>query len=229
MTPAGEMQLGTRMTMRRIPRVTVWSVALLFGQGLLSKPDVSQPPSGAWGPTGHMAEIRSGASAALLSDGHVLVTGGAGADGPLATAELYDSGGFFVATTPMHVARSRHASVVVQDGRVLVAGGASISGQVIKAAEIYDPATTEWSIVGDMAQARSGHTATRLKDGRVLVAGGQTAAGATAALELFDPATNAFTRAGALSSPRGGHAAALLPDGRVLISGGSSVLAALAR
>src|SRR5438128_10354129 len=159
------------MTMRRLPKCTVWIVALLLGQGLLSKADVSQPPSGAWGPTGHMAEIRSGASAALLSDGHVLVTGGAGADGPLATAELYDSGGFFVATTPMHVARSRHASVLIPDGRVLVAGGASMAGPVIKAAEIYDPAPTDWSVLGDLPQALSRHTAILLTYRMILVCG----------------------------------------------------------
>jgi hypothetical protein len=36
----------------RVPKCAAWIVALLLGPALLSKADVSQPPSGAWGPTG---------------------------------------------------------------------------------------------------------------------------------------------------------------------------------
>src|SRR5882672_5739448 len=187
--------------MARLLKCAMWIVVLLLGQALLSEADVSQPPSGTWGPTGGtMTEARTGASAALLPDG----------------------GGFFMSTTPMHVARAGHACVALQDGRVLVAGGASTGGDDTKTAETYDPVTGDWSVVGEMAQARLGATATLLKDGRVLVAGGH------ATLGIFDPAANAFTGAGNLSSPRKGHAAALLPDGRVLIVGGTSGPIALA-
>jgi hypothetical protein len=191
--------------MLRIPKCAVGILALLFGQALISKADVSHPSSGTWASTrGSMTDTRTGASAALLPDGRVLIAGGTGAGGPLDTAELYDSGGFFTATTPMHVARAGHACVALQDGRVLVAGGASTQGDATKTAEIYDPVTADWSVVGEMAQARLGATATLLKDGRVLVAGGHATLGVSPTLEIFDSATNAFTAAGELSSPRKG-------------------------
>src|SRR5438093_2378472 len=209
--------------MTRLPKCAVGMAALLLGQALLSKADISQPRSGTWAATGGpMTEARTGASAALLPDGRVLIAGGTGADGPLATAELYDSSGFFTATTPMQQARASHACAALQDGRVLVAGGVSTGGVATSSAEVYDPATAAWSLVGDMAQARSAATATLLKDGRVLIAGGHTSLGVSPSLEIFDPASNVFTAAGRLSSPRKGHAAALLPDGRVLIAGGTS-------
>ena len=75
--------------MAGIPKCAMWIIALVLGQVLLSEADVSQPPSGAWGPTGGaMTEARTGASAALLPDGRVLIAGGTGADGPLSTAEV---------------------------------------------------------------------------------------------------------------------------------------------
>ena len=194
--------------MARLPKCAVGMAALLLGQALLSKADISQPRSGTWAATGGpMTEARTGASAALLPDGRVLIAGGTGADGPLATAELYDSSGFFTATTPMQQARASHACAALQDGRVLVAGGVSTGGVATSSAEVYDPATAAWSLVGDMAQARSAATATLLQDGRVLVAGGHTSLGVSPSLEIFDPATNLFTAVGRLSPPRKGHAA----------------------
>src|SRR5262245_25989931 len=80
-----------------------------------------QVPSGTWAPSGNMAEVRSGAASALLQDGRVLVSGGEGTAGPLATAEFFSTG--FSAAPAMNVARSGHAAVTLQDGRVLVTGG----------------------------------------------------------------------------------------------------------
>jgi hypothetical protein len=98
--------------MTRLPKCSMWIVALLLGQALLSKADVSQPPSGTWEPTGGaMTEARTAASAALLPDGSVLTAG---------NCELYDRGGFFTSTTPMHVARAQHASATVNEGHMTI-------------------------------------------------------------------------------------------------------------
>lgn len=83
-----------------------------------------QVPTGTWAPSGNIAEARSGASSVLLEDGTILVTGGEGASGALASAEFF-SAGSFASAPAMNVARSRHAAVVLQDGRVLVIGGNS--------------------------------------------------------------------------------------------------------
>jgi hypothetical protein len=175
-----------------------------------------------------MSSAHTGATAALLADGRVLVAGGQDPDGPSATAELYDGAAqVFSPAASMGVARARAAAVVLSDGRVLVTGGLSPGGDATSAAEIYDPGTDSWSAVGDMVEARSGHTASLLRDGRALIAGGEGPSSVTSTLEIFDPATNAFDPAGELSSPRKAHAAALLADGRVLIVGGSDGIDAL--
>ena len=83
-----------------------------------------------WATTGAMSGVRAGASAALLADGRILITGGEDASGALAGAEIY-SGGSFASAAGMSAARSAHTSVTLQDGRVLVAGGNSAGGQVL--------------------------------------------------------------------------------------------------
>jgi len=55
-------------------------------------------------------------SAALLTDGWILITGDDGANAPLATAEFFNMDGSISPAAAMNVARSRHISVVLQDG-----------------------------------------------------------------------------------------------------------------
>src|SRR5262249_44354382 len=56
---------------------------LLLIAGVFPAGAVAQVLSGTWSATGSMASVRSGASAALLQDGSVLITGGTDASGPL--------------------------------------------------------------------------------------------------------------------------------------------------
>src|ERR1017187_104754 len=60
-------------------------------------------------------------------------------------------------------------------------------------AELFDPATEEFTPTGNMAQSRFFFTATLLTDGKVLLAGGD-GGGMTA--EIYDPATGTFTATG---------------------------------
>ncbi len=196
---------------------------------LLGGRQVAQDASGIWVPKGRMSTPRTGACAAVLADGRVLVTGGAGPAGALDSAELLATNGAVSSVSPMTAARMRHTCVALPDGRVLVAGGANDSGP-ISLAEIYDPARNRWIAAGDLAYARAGHTATVLADGRVLVGGGEGQGVVHNTLEMFDPAAASFrfVATATLSSPRKDHAAALLPDGRVLFAGGSDGTRALA-
>lgn len=126
-------------------------------------------------------------------------------------------------TTQMVIPRVEgHTVTLLDNGKVLVAGGRA-SGGILRAAELFDPATMRWLRTGDMIRVREGHTATLLRDGRVLVVGGN-ANDATA--ELYDPATGNWAATASMLHGGSGHTATLLADGSVLVVGGSqSVLA----
>jgi len=147
-----------------------------------------------------LLEARSGACAALLGDGRVLVTGGEGPYGVLATAEILGAGP--ETAPPMAFARAGHVCVALADGTVLVAGGRAAGGGETNAAEIFDPAADAWRIIAPMTAARYGATASLLADGRVLIAGGEAYGLALATLEIYDPATGRFEPVpGAMSTP----------------------------
>ena len=63
-----------------------------FGPGPLASAELYDPATNRWSPTGNMGTARSGAMAALLRNGKVLVAGGydnTTGPGPLVSAELY--------------------------------------------------------------------------------------------------------------------------------------------
>jgi len=201
--------------------------AVIASLGLLLRASPPEVPTNTWAATGAMSVGRAGASAALLYDGRILVTGGTTDGGVSASAELYSysppASGFVATTDNMQTARANHTSSLLPNGHVLVAGGIGADGQALSAAEIYDPSTNLWTTtIAPMNHARAGHTASALFDGRIVIAGGDDAG----SLELFDPDTGDFTLLAptlpesvpVLAYP--GHAAALLYDGRLVIAGG---------
>jgi hypothetical protein len=167
----------------------------------------------------------------LLTDGRVLRTGGFTASfTSLASAELFEPAtGLWAPTVPMASARARHTAVLLTDGRVLVAGGVRVTPAgvtTLASAELYDPATGQWSATGSLATARRSHSGTRLLDGRVLVAGGDAGADGLTSAELYDPANGSWGTTGSLSIVRQSDdvccpGTTLLPSGDVLIAGGS--------
>src|SRR5438093_1088580 len=196
--------------------VALWTVVMAAGSSLGS-PE-AQARSGTWAPAGSMAQARTGASAALLQDGAILIAGGAKDGEPLASVEIFNRGSFS-ATGSMLLARWNAAAITLKDGRILIAGGSTSSGPTSET-ELYNPATRSWTIGDSMLASRSGHTATLLADGRVLIAGGEGSGAPGSTLEIFNPATSSFSLAGTLATPRKNHAAVLLSGGRVMIVGG---------
>ncbi|MGI8329749.1 kelch repeat-containing protein [Actinomadura scrupuli] len=206
----------------------------------LAQASLYDPAAKTWAATGALHTPRRLHTATLLDNGKVLVAGGitgaAAFPAPgVASAELFDPAtGTWTVTGAMHTARWGHSAVLLPGKKVLVAGGSTTrSGQSVKAlrsAEIYDPATGEWTEVAPMTDARSGHPAVVLNTGRVLVAGGSAPVArdgdaALAFCELYDPGAGAagtWTPTGDLLVPRSGHQATLLSDGTVLATGGSA-------
>ena len=205
---------------------------------------MAQQP-GTFTPTADMNSRRFSHTAALLTDGRVLIAGGTMIEGmgpniglgislkTLGSAELYDAvTGTFTLTGNMTMPRGGHTATVLPDGKVLIAGGGPwgpTDGVAYSSAsaEIYDPSAETFTATADMTEARTFHTATLLNSGLVLIAGGlQRPVGSPASAfrilasaELYDPATRVFTPTGAMTK-ESADTATLLPNGKVLVTRG---------
>jgi hypothetical protein len=242
-TPTGDMATkgGGLATLLADGRVLVL--------GSSPTPELYDPGTGKFSPTGSMSTNRLSESATRLLDGRILIVGGDHGTDPLATAELYDPAtGTFSRTGSMAIGRQGHTATLLADGRVLIAGGYhSGMGAVVSpdaraselglarpsssadpvrlgnlaSAELYDPKTGKFSPTGSMAEGRNWATATLLSGGRVLVVGGLVDGTLTlSSAEVYDPATGSFSLTGSMPDARLLSSATLLADGRVLISGG---------
>jgi WD40 repeat protein len=161
----------------------------------------------------------------LLSDGRVLIAGGADSTNKLlASAELYDPKiGTFSPTGSMTTARYGDTATALSDGRVLIAGGLDSTNKLLSSAELYDAKTGTFSSTGSMTAARGGPTATLLSDGRVLIAGGLDSTNKLlSSAELYDAKTGTFSPTGSMTTARYGDTATPLSGGDVLIAGGLS-------
>jgi hypothetical protein len=190
---------------------------------------IFDPATGHWSRVTDMLQPRAYATAVTLNDGSVLVAGGSRNGQPLDTAERYiPDSGTWVAAGRLNLPRTQGGLTLLADGRALATGGGIEGGPTwnsTASAEIFNPKTSQWSLVPPMAVARARHTAVLLPDGEVLVAGGATtfhldAGIVSASAELFNPRTNSWRAAASMPEPRYVHESVLLHDGRVLLAGG---------
>ena len=142
------------------------------------------------------------------------------------------SGSWTATGTTTQVRNFATVAGLLSDGRVLVVGGHGSGGggrtdPATWSAELYDPASGQWTETGPMQSPHwGGHTVTPLPDGTVLVAGGFPLEpiggnpGPTSAAQLFDPGSGHWTQTGSMTVPRTGQVATLLQDGSVLVVGG---------
>jgi hypothetical protein len=136
---------------------------------------VRETASGLFGQVGSMQYRRQQPSAALLSDGRVLVVGLTHGTADFEReAELYDPvTATFALTAETQMVDARSATAL-PDGTVLVTGNVSLVAPVTAgSAERYDPGTGAFEAEGPMRFPRKdGYTATRLLTGEVLFVGG---------------------------------------------------------
>lgn len=200
-------------------------------------------------------------AAIRLHDGKVLIVGGgnifAGLDlqpdlpAPYTIyAELYDpAADAFTQTGSMVTERYDFQPVLLSDGRVLIAGGQGccvaiplagggmmLSDSTLASAEIYDPTTGTFELIGDpdnparLNAPRGQANVAPLADGRFLFAGGlayelsPTANGTDvfyrhhATADIYDPVEQIFTPVSPMAFARSGAATVSLPDGSVHLS-----------
>ena len=204
------------------------------GSAPVASAEVYDPATRTFTATGSMTVARQLHTATLLPSDKVLVAGGddesdppANSEGTLGSAEVYDpAAGTFIPTGNMTAAREAHTATLLSNGAVLIAGGltevpSSVDGgasvmDVLRSAELYNPASGTFTATGNMMGWRHLHTATLLQSGKVLLAGGDLASA-----ELYNPAAGTFTPTGNMTvATRAALTATLLLSGQVLIAGG---------
>jgi len=220
-----------------------------FGPGTSELPRLAtaeRPLRGTFSETGSMAFPRVLHAATLLSDGRVLITGGttesAGGGAATTSAELYDPRtGIFTSAGSLISDRAQHTATLLANGQVLIAGG--WNGHAADAAddppwdplfaELYDPASGNFTATSTMSTTRIGHSAIRLPNGKILILGGipnpqnlhQPVNPRYA--ELYDPTAHTFSPVGNLTVSQAGYSSTLLTNGKVLLAGGENLGRAL--
>ena len=238
-TPTGRLVTG-----RPTATATLLSdgrVLVVGGFGGLAYPSTAVAAAEVWDAAsdsfreaGELAQPRVLHTATLLQDGRVLVIGGDGPDGQLASAGCATRRRRrFRSAGSLADARTGHTATPLADGRVLVLGGSTSSDDglttsFVTVAELWDPSTHSVTPAGELVEARAGHTATLLSDGGVLVVGGYIGSGYTsgvddalrhvvvdapadiveghlASAEVWDPSNLSFEATGGMSQARTRH------------------------
>lgn len=187
--------------------------------------ELYDPDTGAWSPAGNMNDARAYHTATLLPGGRVLVAGGG--VGSFRSAELYDpASGKWTPTGNLNSERFFHAATLLPNGKVLVAGGWTPGDDYaygMDSAELYDPATGQWSTTGSPIAPRVIYPLTLLPNGKVLVVGGYAPGYDTlSSAELYDPATGSWNVTASLNRASLCETVTLLANGKVLTIEGTT-------
>jgi len=110
---------------------------------------------------------------------------------------------------------------LLANGQVLIAGGTMTAGHApgLASAEIYDPASGQFTSTGNLNQGRAIASAVRLFNGQVLVTGGESDSVSFNSAELYDPASGTFVPTGSANATHFSAPAVLLNNGKVLFTG----------
>src|SRR3954453_6087863 len=115
-------------------------LAVVLGAAALCPAPLRADATGSFTLVHPMTQFRRVHTATLLSNGKVLVAGGA----PLAqaaTSELYDPDNqSWTNSGTLNIGREFHTATLLNDGTVIVVGGQS-ANRLLASTEMYDPAT----------------------------------------------------------------------------------------
>jgi hypothetical protein len=192
--------------------------------------EIYHTATGTWSPAANMNEFRAAAVSVRLPSGRVMVMGGDGLTGTLASAEIYDPRtNTWTETAPMLSARSEDFLAAVSrtaHPKVLVAGGFGADGNPTASAELYDVRSDTWTAVASMNEARGEYDWVRLKSGKFLVAGGCCTSDGNpiSSAEIFDPVADTWTLTGALNVARFDPSLVMLRTGKVLAAAGGTIV-----
>ncbi|MGH9935844.1 MAG: Kelch repeat-containing protein [Blastocatellia bacterium] len=106
-------------------------------------------------------------------------------------------------------------------GKIYVLGGYPPSRVTVNTAQVYDPATNDWSLAAPMPAAVN-HSMPAVVNGKLYVIGGQSDSGNTSFVDTvfeYDPATGSWRARAPLPIARSSGAAAVV-DGKIYVAGG---------
>lgn len=168
------------------------------------------------------AGLERGASAIVVSTGHIFLLGGAVANSAF-TASVLDYNIALNTWTErpdlaLPTARSHTAAMRDDDGTFILAGGLGDSGALADT-WAFDPFTQMWQPRDPMTEPHNG-CAYGVLYGQLVCAGGANNAGASKTVEIYDPTLRTWTVVAEMPSARAGAAGAVV-SARLYVVGGS--------
>ncbi|MDQ3098811.1 MAG: hypothetical protein M3Q44_03625 [bacterium] len=184
-------------------------VIVAAGSGTSSSAaEIYDPTSNTWIAGPNLTTGRSEFVTSALNNGTIMIGSGVnGAGTVVTTSEIYNptTNTWTFSTGNMQRGHKNGSMVKLNDGKLLAVGGCLLdtvcdATSIVSNAELYDPSTGTWSLVGSLSTARYRFNANVLNNGKVLVHGGNNvSASSISSAEIFDPTTQTWTAA--TSSP----------------------------
>src|SRR5882724_6928819 len=152
------------LSLMRVKPIGVLALILLYGAGIAASPArVAKKGHRHQGSSTQGSATVPGQSQTLLPDGKVLLAGGEGPEGPLATVFIKDaqSGKTVPVSGKLRHPRGWHTATLLPNGLVLIFGGTGSGDEIVKEGELFDIATQTFRELGPIGLTpRAYHTAT---------------------------------------------------------------------
>jgi len=180
------------------------------------------PGAAGWTPLPELTESRRDSAAVALPNGRAMAIGGEEVFQCLASVEvLAADGSGWSALAPMGEGRWGPAAAALPCGKVLVAGGRGTSFELLKTAELWDPATGAWSDLPPMTHERwFAAGCCVLPSGNVAVLGGETEDGNNRTDgEAFDPEARTWQPLPSMAHARQQHGVVAVAGGLLAVGG----------